>query len=80
VARVRAAGFPAHADPVIECRGVSAFRGRDVLVNGVDLGFGRHEVTAIVGAPGAGKTVLAEIAQPHGGPRRGDTQRRAGAA
>jgi len=58
VARVRAAGFPAHADPVIECRGLSAFRGREVLVNGVDIGFGRHEVTAIVGAPGAGKTAL----------------------
>lgn len=58
VARVRAAGVPAHAEPVIECRGLSAFRGRDVLVNGIDIGFGRHEVTAIVGAPGAGKTVL----------------------
>lgn len=55
---VRMAGAPAHADPVIECRGLSVFRGQDPLVTGVDIGFGRNEVTAIVGAPGAGKTAL----------------------
>jgi phosphate transport system ATP-binding protein len=58
VACVRAAGDPAHADAVIECRGLSVFRDRDSLVTGVDLGFGRNEVTAIAGAPGAGKTAL----------------------
>jgi len=58
VARVRAAGSPAHPDPVIECRGLSAFRGADALFSGVHIGFGRNEVTAIVGAPGAGKTAL----------------------
>jgi phosphate transport system ATP-binding protein len=58
VARVRAAGSPAHADAVIECRGLSVFRDRDPLVTGIELGFGRNEVTAIVGAPGAGKTAL----------------------
>jgi phosphate transport system ATP-binding protein len=58
VLRVRAAGHPAHPDPVLECRGLSVFRARDPLVTGVELGFGRREVTAIVGAPGAGKTAL----------------------
>jgi phosphate transport system ATP-binding protein len=58
VARVRAAGNPAHPDAVIECRGLSVFHDRDPLVTGIDLGFGRNEVTAIVGAPGAGKTAL----------------------
>jgi len=58
VARVRAAGRPAHDDAMIECRGLSVFRDQDPLVTGVDIGFGRNEVTAIVGAPGAGKTAL----------------------
>ena len=58
LARVRAAGNPGHPDAVIECRGLSVFRDRDPLVTGVDLAFGRGEVTAIVGAPGAGKTAL----------------------
>jgi phosphate transport system ATP-binding protein len=55
---VRAAGHPAHPDAAIECRRLSVFRGRAPLVSGVELGFGRNEVTAIVGAPGAGKTAL----------------------
>jgi phosphate transport system ATP-binding protein len=58
VAPVRAAGEPAHADAVMECRGLGVQRGGVTLLNGIDLGFGRNEVTAIVGAPGAGKTVL----------------------
>lgn len=57
-ARVRAAGSPGHDDAVIECRGLSVFRREAPLVTGVSLGFGRNEVTAIVGAPGAGKTAL----------------------
>lgn len=58
VTRVRAAGVPAHSDAVIECRGLSVRRDEAHLLVGVDLGFGRGEVTAIVGAPGAGKTAL----------------------
>jgi phosphate transport system ATP-binding protein len=58
VSQVRAAGCPEHPDAVLECRGLSAFRERTALFTGVDIGFGRHEVTAIVGAPGAGKTAL----------------------
>lgn len=58
VLQVRAAGNPAHPDAVLECRRLSVFRGQVPLVAGVDLGFGRNEVTAIVGAPGAGKTAL----------------------
>ena len=58
VARVRAAGNPLHDDPVLECQALSVFRGVNPVVTGVDIGFGRHEVTAIVGAPGAGKTAL----------------------
>jgi phosphate transport system ATP-binding protein len=58
VAQVRAAGCPAHPDAVLECRGLSAFRGRKPMFTGVDIGFGRREVTAIVGTPGAGKTAL----------------------
>jgi phosphate transport system ATP-binding protein len=56
--QARPAGRPAHPDAVIECRGLSVFRDRTPLVSGVGLGFGRHEVTAVVGAPGAGKTAL----------------------
>lgn len=58
VARVRAAGAPAHSDPVLECRDLSVQRGGEFLLSGVSLAFGRHEATAIVGAPGAGKTAL----------------------
>lgn len=58
VARVRAAGCPSHQDPVLECRALSVFRESDPLITGVNLGFGRNEVTALVGAPGAGKTAL----------------------
>lgn len=58
VERVRPAGVPAHPDAVLECQGLSVFRGQDPLVTGVDMGFGRNEVTAIVGAQGAGKTAL----------------------
>lgn len=58
VVQVRAAGNPLHDDAVLECQALSVFRGADPLVAGVDLGFGRNEVTAIVGAPGAGKTAL----------------------
>lgn len=58
VLRVRAAGNPLHDDAVLECQALSVFRGAEPIVTGVDLGFGRHEVTAIVGAPGAGKTGL----------------------
>lgn len=58
VSQVRAAGFPGHPDAVIECRDLSVFRGGVPLFTGVDIDFGRDEVTAIVGAPGAGKTAL----------------------
>lgn len=58
VARVRSAGVPGHPDAVLECQGLSVFRGQDPLVTGVDMAFGRNEVTAIVGAEGAGKTAL----------------------
>jgi phosphate transport system ATP-binding protein len=58
VVGVRAAGDPAHHDAVFECRALSVFRGQSPLVTGVDMSFGRNEVTAIVGAPGAGKTAL----------------------
>jgi phosphate transport system ATP-binding protein len=51
-------GEPAHEDAVIECRGLSVKRGDVTVLDAIDLGFGRNEVTAIVGAPGAGKTVL----------------------
>ena len=58
VAAVRAAGEPAHADAVIECRELAVQRGDVTVLNAINMGFGRNEVTAIVGAPGAGKTVL----------------------
>jgi phosphate transport system ATP-binding protein len=58
VSQVRAAGAPAHPDPVLECRALSVSRGAESLLSGVDIGLGRNEVTAIVGAPGAGKTAL----------------------
>lgn len=58
VTRVRAAGLPGHADPVLECRDLSVRHGSEALLSGISLAFGRNEATAIVGAPGAGKTTL----------------------
>jgi phosphate transport system ATP-binding protein len=51
-------GSPLHDDAVLECQALSVFRGARPLVSDVDLAFGRGEVTALVGAPGAGKTAL----------------------
>jgi len=47
-----------HADAVLECQALSVFRGAEPIVSELDLAFGRGEVTAVVGAPGAGKTAL----------------------
>ena len=58
VTPVRAAGQPGHPDAVLACRQLSVSRNRETLLSRVELCFGRGEVTAVVGGPGAGKTAL----------------------
>lgn len=58
VTPVRAAGHPGHPDAVLECRQLSVSRAHQALLSRVELAFGRGEVTAVVGGPGAGKTAL----------------------
>ncbi|MGH3459318.1 phosphate ABC transporter ATP-binding protein PstB [Aeromicrobium sp.] len=42
----------------MECADVSVFYGDFCAVSGVDLAFGRHEVTALIGPSGCGKSTL----------------------
>jgi branched-chain amino acid transport system ATP-binding protein len=44
------------ADPLVECRGVSAGYGSMAVVRDLDLRVGAGEVVALIGANGAGKT------------------------
>jgi phosphate transport system ATP-binding protein len=44
--------------PIMECADVSIFYGNFRAVSGVDLAFGRHEVTALIGPSGCGKSTL----------------------
>ena len=44
--------------PIMECADVDIFYGDFRAVSGVDLAFGRHEVTALIGPSGCGKSTL----------------------
>ena len=45
-------------NPIMECAQVDVFYGDFRAVSGVDMAFGRHEVTALIGPSGCGKSTL----------------------
>ena len=47
-----------HTEPVLEMRGVVKRFGRNVVLRGLDLGVGSHEVVVLLGASGSGKSTL----------------------
>jgi ABC-2 type transport system ATP-binding protein len=65
--------FPeaANVDTVAELRGASKHYGAVVALEGLDLGFGRGQLTAVLGPNGAGKTtaikLLLGLTRPSGG-------------
>src|SRR5688572_4271504 len=50
--------LPAAPQSIMECADVSIFYDDFRAVSGVDLAFGRHEVTALIGPSGCGKSTL----------------------
>jgi phosphate transport system ATP-binding protein len=44
--------------PVVECRGLNVHYGDFHAVHGVNLAFGRHEITALIGPSGCGKSTV----------------------
>src|SRR5687767_2390482 len=50
--------LPSAPSPIMECADVNVFYGDFRAVSGVDLTFGRHEVTALIGPSGCGKSTL----------------------
>jgi phosphate transport system ATP-binding protein len=50
--------LPTAPNPIMECADVNVFYGDFRAVSGVDLAFGRHEVTALIGPSGCGKSTL----------------------
>ncbi len=50
--------LPSAPTPIMECSDVNVFYGDFRAVSGVDLAFGRHEVTALIGPSGCGKSTL----------------------
>ena len=51
-----------HAGPVLEMRGVVKRFGRNVVLRGLDLSVGSHEVVVLLGASGSGKSTLLRTA------------------
>ena len=51
-----------HAGPVLEMQGVVKRFGRNVVLRGLDLGVGSHEVVVLLGASGSGKSTLLRTA------------------
>jgi phosphate ABC transporter ATP-binding protein len=50
--------LPTAPNPIMECADVNVYYGDFRAVSGVDLAFGRHEVTALIGPSGCGKSTL----------------------
>jgi phosphate ABC transporter ATP-binding protein len=50
--------LPATPDGVMECIDVNVYYGNFRAVSGVNLSFGRNEITALIGPSGCGKTTL----------------------
>jgi phosphate ABC transporter ATP-binding protein len=50
--------LPAKPDGVMECIEVNVYYGNFRAVSGVNLSFGRNEITALIGPSGCGKTTL----------------------
>jgi phosphate transport system ATP-binding protein len=50
--------LPDIPDAVMECEGVDIYYGSFRAVTGVNLDFGRHEITALIGPSGCGKSTL----------------------
>ena len=51
-----------HAGPVLEMQGVVKRFGRNVVLRGLDLSVGSHEVVVLLGASGSGKSTLLRTA------------------
>ena len=58
MARLKPTRADNHAGPVLEMRGVVKRFGRNVVLRGLDLGVGSHEVVVLLGASGSGKSTL----------------------
>lgn len=49
-------------DPVLDLRGIVKVYGSNVVLSGVDVAVGRHEVVVLIGASGSGKSTLLKTA------------------
>lgn len=50
--------LPETPNAILECRGVNVYYGNFRAVTGVDLAFGKNEITAMIGPSGCGKSTL----------------------
>ena len=62
MARLKPTRADNHAGPVLEMRGVVKRFGRNVVLRGLDLSVGSHEVVVLLGASGSGKSTLLRTA------------------
>lgn len=62
MARLKSTRADDHAGPVLEMRGVVKRFGRNVVLRGLDLSVGSHEVVVLLGASGSGKSTLLRTA------------------
>ena len=62
MARLKPTRAEDHAGPVLEMQGVVKRFGRNVVLRGLDLSVGSHEVVVLLGASGSGKSTLLRTA------------------
>ena len=62
MARLKPTRAEDHAGPVLEMQGVVKLFGRNVVLRGLDLSVGSHEVVVLLGASGSGKSTLLRTA------------------
>ena len=62
MARLKPTRADNHAGPVLEMQGVVKRFGRNVVLRGLDLSVGSHEVVVLLGASGSGKSTLLRTA------------------